>query len=78
MELQTIVTEIESRINNRPLTYMSDESTQHEPISPAHLMYGGPLTPVPFLSDEAVRDPSYVGDNELAQGYKHLSNIIHR
>ncbi|XP_069160495.1 uncharacterized protein [Procambarus clarkii] len=78
MELQTVATVIEVRINRRPLTFMLDDFTQHVPISPVHLMYGGPLTPLPSIPDENVRDPSYVGDSELVQGYKHLSSIIHR
>ncbi|XP_069160890.1 uncharacterized protein [Procambarus clarkii] len=77
-ELQTVITEIESRVNNRPLTYLSEDPTQHEPLSPAHLMYGRLLTPVPSLVDDEIRDPSYVGPSELVQGYKHLSSIIQK
>jgi hypothetical protein len=38
--LQTIVTEVESVMNDRQLTYVTSESTEPEPITPAHLLYG--------------------------------------
>ncbi|XP_069181245.1 uncharacterized protein [Procambarus clarkii] len=39
-ELQTVAIEIEARVKDRPLTYLSDDALQREPLSPAHLMYG--------------------------------------
>ena len=38
--LQTIVTEIEATLNDRPLTYMSSDVNDPEPLTPAHLLYG--------------------------------------
>ncbi|CAB4030027.1 integrase core domain, partial, partial [Paramuricea clavata] len=38
-ELQTILCEVEVAINNRPLTYVSEDDLD-EPLTPFHLMYG--------------------------------------
>ena len=38
--LQTIVTEIEAVLNDRPITYMSSDVSDPEPLTPAHLLYG--------------------------------------
>ncbi|XP_069164574.1 uncharacterized protein [Procambarus clarkii] len=44
-ELQTLVVEIEARVNNRPLTYLTEDFSQREPLSPSHLILGGLLSP---------------------------------
>ena len=44
-ELETVLIEIESVINNRPLTYVGDEIDKG-PITPNHLIYGRKLLPV--------------------------------
>ncbi|XP_069189907.1 uncharacterized protein [Procambarus clarkii] len=51
-ELQTVAIEIEARVNNGPLTYLSDDVLQREPLSPAHLMYGRPLSTLVSLTEE--------------------------
>jgi transposase InsO family protein len=42
--LQTIVTEIEAILNDRPITYVSSELNDPEPLTPAHLLYGRKMT----------------------------------
>ena len=39
IELETIVTEIESIINSRPLTYVSDDPSEQGPLTPAHFLF---------------------------------------
>ncbi|XP_069186421.1 uncharacterized protein [Procambarus clarkii] len=75
-ELQTVAIEIEVRVNNRPLTYLSDDVLQCEPLSPAHMMYGRPLSTLVSLMDEEPEDPSFVRESDLAQRFKHLSGVI--
>ncbi|XP_069176110.1 uncharacterized protein [Procambarus clarkii] len=65
-ELQTVAIEIEALVNSQPLTYLSDDVSQCEPISPVHLMYGGPLSTLVSLTD----DPSYVRESDLVQRFK--------
>ncbi|XP_069184628.1 uncharacterized protein [Procambarus clarkii] len=75
-ELETLVTEIEARINNRPLTYLSDDFSQREALSPSHLIHGGLLSPLISLADEDPADPSHVERSNLVESYEHLSRII--
>ncbi|XP_069184608.1 uncharacterized protein [Procambarus clarkii] len=72
-ELQTVAIEIEARVNNRPLSYVSDDVLQCEPLRPAHLMYGRPLSTLVSLTDEEPEDPPYVRKSDLVQRFKHLS-----
>ncbi|XP_069186418.1 uncharacterized protein [Procambarus clarkii] len=75
-ELQTIAIEIEARVNDRPLTYLSDDVLQREPLIPSHLMFGRPLRTLVSLKDEEPKDPSYVRESDLVQRFKHLSGVI--
>ena len=40
--LQTIVVEIKAVLNNRPLTYVSSDVTDADPITLSHLLHGRP------------------------------------
>ena len=44
IELETIITEIESIINSRPLTYVSDVPSDQGPLTPAHFLLGKPVS----------------------------------
>lgn len=66
-ELQTVVTEIEARANNRPLIYLSDDITQREPLSPSIWCMGIFSVPLVFLEDEEPQDPLYVRGSDLVQ-----------
>jgi hypothetical protein len=46
--LQTIVTEIEAVLNDRPITHMSSDISDPEPLTPAHLLYGRRIVPLPY------------------------------
>ncbi|XP_069182174.1 uncharacterized protein [Procambarus clarkii] len=77
-ELQTLVMEIEARVNNRPLTYLSDDFSQREPLSPTHLVHGGMLSPLIPLAEEYPVYPSHVTRSDLVESYQHLSRVIER
>ena len=76
-ELHTILKEIQGRINNRPLTYVDEESVI-EPLTPAHLLYGRTTCPMPSREMEDPRDPDYLGHEELNSRYHHLCAIVNR
>ena len=38
-ELSTILTEIEARVNNRPLLYLGDEGDMNDTLTPSHLLH---------------------------------------
>ena len=58
IDLQTIVTEIEATINDRPLTYMSADVRDPEPLTPAHLLYGRRIVLLPHCTSD-INDPDY-------------------
>lgn len=62
--LQTVVTEIEAIMNDRPLTYVTSCSTDPEPLTPAHLLYGRRLVVLPYreVPDDSVTNPN-LGDH---------------
>ena len=39
--------EVEAILNNRPLTYVSSDANHIGPITPAHLLHGGPIVTLP-------------------------------
>ena len=46
--LQTIITEIEATLNDRPITYVSSDLNEPEPLTPSHLLCGRRLTCLPY------------------------------
>lgn len=50
-ELYTTVTQIEGCLNSRPLWPMSDDASDLQPITPAHLLLGKPILPQPLTGD---------------------------
>lgn len=56
--LQTIVVEIEAVLNDCPLTYVSTDVRDVEPLTSAHLLHGRRITPLEH--EENVDDPDYV------------------
>ena len=68
LELNTICTEIESMLNDRPLTYSSDHISDASPVTPSHLLYGYRLTSIPnenvYLSN--LSDPSLFDKHALS------------
>ena len=51
--LQTLIVEIETHLNNRPLTYASTDHNDPEPLTPSHILYGRIINTVPHsLTDE--------------------------
>ncbi|XP_065917809.1 uncharacterized protein [Dysidea avara] len=73
--LQTMVVEIEAVLNDRPLTYVSDDSQDPAPLTPSHLLYGRHITRVPYEHVTDIQDGDY-GDrsdmNKRARVFAHL------
>ncbi|XP_053385697.1 uncharacterized protein LOC128550515 [Mercenaria mercenaria] len=49
--LQTLITEVECIINDRPLTHSSTDPTDDVPLTPSHLLYGRRIT-TPIYPDD--------------------------
>ena len=76
--LQTIVVEVEGLLNDRPLTYVSSDLDDLEPITPSHLLYGRRIIPLPHctVEDEEINDPNFQGVSELRQRARGQAMVI--
>ena len=56
-----IIVEIEAHLNNRPLTYVSSDLDEPEPLTPPHLLYGRIIDTVPhcLTTKDEVIDEDY-------------------
>ena len=80
--LQTIVTEIEAILNDRPITYMYSDVSDPEPLTPAHLLYGRRIVPLPYptTDDSEIDDPTYgetTGTSLRTQVARHAEVLRH-
>lgn len=80
-ELLTIVTEVEARVNDRPLTYIASNSNDCIPITPSHLLHGFRIDSLPsFVEDIDLNDPDFRFDNPtcINKKYRRLLDILNR
>lgn len=78
-DLYTIVAEVENRVNNRPLTYVSDDINELEALTPSHLICGRRLKSIPLVTHTLEEDdPSYLDHEGLNERYSNLSKIINK
>lgn len=70
-ELRTLVTDVEAFLNDRPLTYVSPDLSDGEPLTPSHLLMGHRIIRLPIASipdDFDPADPTYgMLQDELAK-----------
>ena len=76
--LETIVVEIEAVLNNRPLTFVSSEASDPEPLTPSYLLYGRRITCLPYqmMETDEVLDPSYGEASQICRQAKVQAAII--
>ena len=75
-ELETILVEVQARINNRPLTYIDDDISHPQPLTPAHLIYVRRLQSMPVDVEDESTDPDYLGVDELHKRYAYVCERI--
>ena len=76
--LQTLVVEIEAVLNDRPLTYLSADLDDPEPLTPSHLLYGRRITtlPHPEFEDDELADPTYCTSSTLREKSRRQSQLL--
>ena len=76
-EFETLVTQVEMRLNDRPLTYTSNDSNDLLPITPSQLIYGFRLGEFPSLIDEEeINDPSFGGRKDCSARFVHRTRTL--
>ena len=79
-QLETITVEIEAMLNDRPLTYVSSDLSDPEPLTPSHLLYGRRLRPVPypFNNPEEQDDPDYLCADNMRKRMDRQTDLIEK
>ena len=74
--LQTVIVEIEAVRNDRPLTYVSADLRDPEPLTPSHLLCSRRITSMPHaITEDEISDPTF-GGPPIKEMAKHQSQMI--
>ena len=68
-------------LNDRPITYVSSDIGDEEPLTPSHLFYGRRITSLPFdhgITSEDLTDPDYGNDSDMGRRVKMQALILQR
>ncbi|XP_065896204.1 uncharacterized protein [Dysidea avara] len=70
--LQTLIVEVEATLNDRPLTHVSSDLSDAEPLTPSHLLHGHRITPLPHevVEGQDLTDPTYGSITDVSQRAK--------
>ncbi|XP_066958958.1 uncharacterized protein [Macrobrachium rosenbergii] len=74
-KLETMLKEIQCKLNNRPLTYI-DAETPIEPLAQIHLWCGRIISPMPSIVLDDQQDPNFLDHSEIKQHYSQVSVIL--
>ena len=76
--LETVVVKVESILNERPLTYVSSDISDSEPLTLAHLIYGERIVSIqhPLEDHDENADPSYLSDQDMRKVTSRYSKLI--
>ena len=74
-ELQTVVTEVECILNDRPLTYVSSDPADEQPLTPSHLLYGRTITSLTYPDERSDEAEMIVKQDTLNQRSQRVQQI---
>ena len=79
-QLETIITEIEVMLNDRPLTYVSPDLSNPEPLTPSHLLFERRIRQVPHAlnKSEELEDPTYVNGSAMRENINRHTVVIEK
>ena len=77
-QLETVIVEVEAMLNDRPLTYVSSNFDDPEPLTPSHLLYGRRvrLVPYPFNNPDELDDPDYLDADNMRKTVNKQTRLI--
>lgn len=76
-ELQTLAVEVEAVLNDRPITYVSSDCVDEEPLTPSHLLSRRKITSLPYpMVDDDPSDPDYESASDMRQHVTVQANIL--
>lgn len=76
-KLETLVVQIESKLNDRPITYVSSSLDDPQPLTPSMLLYGNQLRAFPDeLDGEALSDLNFKDREYLSKSFIHLNKVL--
>ena len=71
IEFQALIVEIEANLNDRPLSYVSTDICDEEPLTPTHPLYGRRVNSLPFdygITSDDLTDPNYSDGANIRRG----------
>ena len=76
--LQTLAVEIEGTLNDRPLTYLSADLGDPDPLTPSHLLYGRRIMSLPYttMEDGEISDPTFLPSSAFQERAKRQTQIL--
>ncbi|XP_070571136.1 uncharacterized protein [Ptychodera flava] len=76
-EMNTIITEIETTLNDRRITYLSSNSDDAISLTPSHMLHGRVPTnvPHPLVDDTEISDPSFGNEDDLRKCYLRITQL---
>ena len=78
-ELQTLAVEVEAVLNDRPITYVSSDCVDKEPLTPSHLLNGRRITSLPYpIADYDPSDPDYGSASDVRQRVTAQAHVLER
>eukprot|EP00794_Sanderia_malayensis_P001767 gene1767-biopygen1613 len=77
-ELYTLIKEVQAILNDRPLTTISSDINDLQPLTPNHLLFGFNVTSLPHPPLDSVDyDPNFGNSSEISRAQHHRTTLYH-